>query len=81
MIDDDLNNLSDDELARLEKMLDIVKLQQEIQNGHEINMATIEKMRAETAKMEKEARYYPWVLLLSSMVGGLVVFLLTQYFK
>lgn len=73
MIDDDLRNLSDVELERYKKMLDIVKTQQDIvkmqaemQRSHELNMSTLEQMRienekyrAETLKIMKETKYYP----------------------
>lgn len=95
MIDDDLDNLSDDELERVQKMLNIAKIQQDIiksqhdmQQSHNINMATIEKMRAEndkfraeTVKLAKEAKYYPWILLLASMGGGLVVAIINNLLR
>lgn len=73
-----LESLSDDELDRRLKMLSITKLQQEIQQNHEINMATIEKMRtendkfrAEIAKINKETKFYPMVVFAG--FGGLLV--------
>lgn len=75
--DTDLENLNDEQLERRIKVLnvvklqqDIMKLQQELQSSHEINMATIEKMRvendkfrAETEKIQKETRFYPMLTL------------------
>lgn len=85
---DDLEQLTDDELDRRLKMLNITKLQQEIQQNHEINMATIEQMRlendkfrAETAKINKETKYYPMlsiIIALFAVIGGLIVALLQK---
>lgn len=88
MIDDDLNNLSNDELERLEKMLNILKLQQEINNAHELNLATIEQMRiendkyrAETAKLNKENKLYPYVIIGCSILSGVIAALITHWLK
>ena len=85
---DNLEQLTDDELDRRLKMLNITKLQQEIQQNHEINMATIEQMRlendkfrAETAKINKETKYYPMlsiIIALFAVIGGLIVALLQK---
>lgn len=85
---DDLENLSNDELDRRLKMLSITKLQQEIQQSHEINMATIEKMRtendkfrAETAKISKETKFYPMLTFTMgtvAVIGGVVAALITK---
>lgn len=71
-------------------MLDINKIQQDIQATQQsiaLSQASVEKMRiendkflAETKKIEKEARFYPYVTLASAMVGGLIVFALTKLF-
>lgn len=36
-------------------------------------MATTTKLNAETAKISKEAQYYPWVIVVSAAIGGAVV--------
>lgn len=87
-IENELKNLSDEELDRRVKMLNIAKLYQELQQGHEINMATIEQMRAEndkfraeTAKINKETKFYPMLALtmgLSAVIGGVVAALITK---
>lgn len=43
--------------------------------------ALIEKMRAETIKAQKEARFYPWILLGTSVLGGVIVLLGQLLFK
>ncbi|OPH36259.1 hypothetical protein LU276_03950 [Moraxella haemolytica] len=79
----DLQTLDKENLEKVKLMLDISKIQQDIATSQ----ATVEKMRiendkfvAETKKIEKEARFYPYVTLGSAMVGGLIVFVLTRFF-
>lgn len=78
----DLENLSDEQLKRVKQMLDIAKIQQEINQNHEINMATIAKMKAETEKISKETRFYPMLTVymgLVAIVGGIVASLITKF--
>lgn len=100
-----LNELSDDELVRRKKMLDIAKFEQDLEQDrerhrqaqieaerryrleHEASMARIEQMRiendkfrTETLKLIKETKFYPWIVLLASMSGGLIVAALTRLF-
>lgn len=35
-------------------------------------MATTAKLNAETHKITKETQFYPWVIVVSAMVGGIV---------
>ncbi len=44
------------------------------------NQAEIAKIYAETEKMRKETRFYPFVLLLSAMIGGAVVAIIQKLF-
>lgn len=77
----DLENLTDDELTRAERMLNINKMIQETNQNHEINMATIAKMKAETDKINKETKFYPMLTLtmgLSAVIGGVVAALITK---
>lgn len=77
----DLESLTDDELARIERMLNINKMIQETNQNHEINMATIAKMKAETDKITKETKFYPMLTLtmgLSAVIGGVVAALITK---
>ncbi|ELA08587.1 hypothetical protein MOMA_08496 [Moraxella macacae 0408225] len=39
-----------------------------------------DKFRAEQQKIEKEARFYPYITLISAMIGGLVVAVITKLF-
>lgn len=78
----DLENLSDEQLKRVKQMLDIAKIQQEINQNHEINMATIAKMKAETEKISKETKFYPMLTVymgLVAIVGGIVASLITKF--
>lgn len=78
----DLENLSDEQLKRVKQMLDIAKIQQEINQNHEINMATIAKMKAETEKISKETKFYPMLTIsmgLVAVIGGVVAALITKF--
>lgn len=77
----DLENLTDDELNRIERMLNINKMIQETNQNHEINMATIAKMKAETDKLNKETKFFPMLTLtmgLSAVIGGVIAALITK---
>lgn len=77
----DLESLTDDELTRIERMLNINKMIQETNQNHEINMATIAKMKAETDKITKETKFYPMLTLtmgLSAVIGGVVASLIAK---
>lgn len=69
-----LGELDKENLEKVKLMLDINKIQQSIIESQ----ASVEQMKAETAKIQKEARLYPYVTLGSAMVGGLIVFVLTR---
>lgn len=92
---DDLEQLTDDELNRVEQIMRINQIQQSIiesqerlQQERETSMATIEQMRlendkfrAETAKINKETKYYPMlsiIIALFAVIGGLIVALLQK---
>ncbi len=67
------------------KQLELLKLNEEIENmkvdRESIrNQAEIAKIYAETEKMRKETRFYPFVLLLSAMIGGAVVAIIQKLF-
>ncbi|WP_040625218.1 hypothetical protein [Moraxella macacae] len=81
MLPNNLEDLTDHELQRLEKMLDIAKIQADIEMTRQSvneSRATVEQMKANTEKIAKEARFYPYITLISAMIGGLVVALITQ---
>ncbi|ELA08731.1 hypothetical protein MOMA_09236 [Moraxella macacae 0408225] len=62
-------------------MLDIAKIQADIEMTRQSvneSRATVEQMKANTEKIAKEARFYPYITLISAMIGGLVVALITQ---
>lgn len=62
-------------------MLDIAKIQQEINQNHEINMATIAKMKAETETIAKETKFYPMLTFamgVVAVIGGVVAALVTK---
>lgn len=40
-----------------------------------------EKLRAETMKLQKETKFYPLVLLLTGMAGGVAVALIQAFMK
>ncbi len=78
----DLENLTDDELTRVERMLNINKMIQETNQNHEMNMATIAKMKAETEKISKETRFYPMLTVsmgIVAVIGGIVAALITKF--
>lgn len=104
----DLQTLDKDNLEKVKLMLDISKIQADIemtrqsitesQERMQLNKdryqadleqmrqdvaesrATVEQIKANTKKIEKEARFYPYVTLGAAMVGGLIVFVLTRVF-
>lgn len=78
----DLENLTDDELTRVERMLNINKMIQETNQNHEMNMATIAKMKAETEKISKETRFYPMLTVsmgIVAVIGGIVAAFITKF--
>ncbi|MDO4223928.1 MAG: hypothetical protein Q4D05_07875 [Acinetobacter sp.] len=84
----DLETATDAELEKMAKILnitkmqlDIAKIQQEINQNHEINMATIEKMKAETEKIQKETKFYPMLTFtmgIVAVIGGTVAAVITK---
>ncbi len=46
-----------------------------------ISMATSAKLNAETAKINKETKYYPLVFLLTGMAGGVGVVIIQALMK
>lgn len=47
----------------------------------ELKMANIRKLNAEAAKIEKETKYYPWVIVVSASVAASIttLFALLQW--
>lgn len=64
-------------------MIDINKMVQETNQNHEINMAQIAKMRAETQKIYKETKFYPLLALTSAIaatVGAVTAAIINKLF-
>lgn len=40
--------------------------------NRELKMAEIRKLNAEAAKLEKETKYYPWVIVVSASVAATI---------
>ncbi|ELA08586.1 hypothetical protein MOMA_08491 [Moraxella macacae 0408225] len=92
MLPNNLEELSDHELQRLEKMLDIAKLNLDIEESRqrmeesrkrfdkdmEESRATIEQMKANTEKIAKEARFYPYITITTALIAGLMGALITK---
>lgn len=85
----ELQALDKDELERVKLMLDISKIQSDIQATQQSIEeskarsrqadATLEQIRVTVAKMEKENQWFPWLQIMTTfLTGGVVVFLLTK---
>ncbi len=78
----DLQVLDKDELERVKLMLDINKIQADIEATRQsINesQASVEQMKINTAKMQKEMMWFPYIQIITTILtGGVVVFFLTK---
>lgn len=72
----DLGTLNKEDLEKVKLMLDISKIQQSITESQ----ASVEQMKANTAKMQKEMAWFPYLQIITTILtGGGVVFLLTKF--
>ncbi|ELA08729.1 hypothetical protein MOMA_09226 [Moraxella macacae 0408225] len=84
MLPENLADLTNDELQRLQKMLDIAKLNLDIEESRQRMEESRKRLeqdmaesRARTEKLTKELAWYPWLPIATTLLtGGLVVFLL-----
>ncbi|UZA04785.1 hypothetical protein LP092_15005 (plasmid) [Moraxella bovis] len=78
----DLGSLEPADLEKVKMMLDIHKIQADIESTRQSvaeSMATVEKMRKENA-------WFPWLQIITTLMsglltGGIIIFFLTHFAK
>ncbi len=71
----DLQSLDKDDLEKVKLMLDINKIQADI----EATRQSVNESRATVEKMRKENQWFPWLQIMTTfLTGGVVVLVLTK---